>query len=68
MKGHHFSKFDPNENAKSKFEQLLDIFMQLLTYTNCDVGEAMHRLNELDKEYKLTYNEYGIGDFLEELK
>jgi hypothetical protein len=31
MKGHNFSKFDPNEQGKTKFEQLLDIFMQLLT-------------------------------------
>ena len=68
MKGHHFSKFDPNENAKSKFEQLLDLFMQLLTYTNGDVGEAMQWLNELDKEYKLTDDDYGIGDFLEDLR
>ena len=68
MKGHHFSKFDPNENVKSKFEQLLDLFMQLLTYTNGDVGEAMQWMNELDKEYKLTNNDYGMGDFLEELK
>ena len=68
MKGHHFSKFDPNENAKSKFEQLLDLFMQLLTFTNGDVGEAMQWMNELDKEYKLSNDDYGMGDFLEELK
>ena len=42
MRGHNFSKFDPNENNKTSFEQLLDIFMQLLTYTSGDVGEAMN--------------------------
>jgi len=68
MKGYHFSKFDPDQNGKSKFEQLLDLFMQLLTYTNGDVGEAMQWMNELDKEYKLTNNDYGMGDFLEDLK
>ncbi len=68
MKGYHFSKYDPNEGGKSKFEQLLDLFMQLLTYTNGDVGEAMQWMNELDKEYKLTNDEYGMGDFLEDLK
>ena len=68
MKGYHFSKFDIDQNAKSKFEQLLDLFMQLLTYTNGDVGEAMQWMNELDKEYKLTNDEYGMGDFLEDLK
>lgn len=68
MKGFHFSRFDPNENAKTKFEQLLDIFMQLLTYTNGDVAEALQWMNQLDKEYGLTDDEYGMGDFLEELR
>src|SRR5436190_5072277 len=68
MKGYNFSHYDPNENAKSKFEQLLDLFMQLLTYTNGDVGEAMQWMNELDKEYKLTQDDYGMGDFYEDLK
>ena len=26
-------------------------------------NETMQWLNELDKEYKLTNNDYGIGDF-----
>ena len=68
MLGHRFVKFDPNENGKSKFEQLLDLFMQLLTYTNGDVNEAMQWMNELDKQYQLTNDDYGMGDFLEELK
>ena len=68
MKGYNFSRFNPNQNAKSIFEQLMDILMQLLTYTNGDFGEAMKWLNELDKEYKLTKNDYGMGDFLEDLK
>ncbi len=66
MRGFNFSTYDPNENAQSNFEKLLDLFMQLLTYTNGDFPEAMQWLNELDKEYKLTNNDYGIGDFLEE--
>ncbi len=68
MLGFNFSKYDPLQNAKSKFEQLLDLFLQLLTYTNGDFNEAMQWLNELDKEYKLTDDKYGIGDFLEDLK
>jgi Ca-activated chloride channel homolog len=66
--GHHFTKFDPRQQGKSKFEQLLDFFMQLLTYTNGDVSEAMNWMNQLDKEYELTNKEYGMGDFIEELK
>src|ERR1700712_2815383 len=68
MVGHNFSKFDPSENSKSSFEKLLDAFMQLLTYTNGDVSEALSWLTELDKEYNLTNKEYGIGDFIEDLK
>ncbi len=68
MIGFNFSKYDPSENAKSDFEKLLDLFMQLLIYTNGDFVEAMQWLNELDKENKLTNNDYGIGDFLEDLK
>ena len=29
------------KEANRRFEQLLDIFMQLLTYTNGDVAEAL---------------------------
>jgi uncharacterized protein with von Willebrand factor type A (vWA) domain len=68
MKGFHFTRFDPNADGKSKFDQLLDLFMQLLTYTNGDVGEAMQWLNELDKQYELTDDEYGMGDFIDDLK
>ena len=68
MIGFHFKRFDPNETGKTKFEQLLDIFMQLLSYTNGDVGEALQWMNQLDKEYQLTNDEYGMGDFIEDLK
>src|SRR5687768_7221417 len=68
MKGFFFSKFDPNQQGKSKFEQLLDMFMQLLTYTSGDVAEALQWLNEMDKEYGFTGDEYGMGDFIEDLK
>lgn len=68
MKGFHFSHYDPNEEGKSKFDQLLDLFMQLLTYTSGDVGEALNWMNQLDRQYELTNEEYGMGDFIDELK
>jgi Ca-activated chloride channel family protein len=68
MKGFNFSKYDPDQNSKSRFEQLLDVFTQILTYTSGDVGEAMQWMNELDKQYNLTDNDYGMGDFYEDLK
>ncbi len=68
MIGHRFIHFNPDEDGKSKFEQLLDLFMQLLTYTNGDAGEALQWLNELDRQYNLTNDEYGMGDFIDDLK
>ena len=68
MKGYNFSKFTPGEEGKTKFEQLLDVFMQLLTYTNGDFSEALNWMNQLDKEYEMTSDEYGMGDFIEDLR
>jgi uncharacterized protein with von Willebrand factor type A (vWA) domain len=68
MIGHRFIQFNPNEQFQSKFEQLLDIFMQLLNYTNGDAGEALSWMNELDKQHHFTDNDYGMGDFIEDLK
>ncbi len=68
MKGYFFSKYDPSENEKSTFDQLLDLFTQIITYTSGDVSEALQWMNELDKKYDLTNDAYGMGDFVEDLK
>lgn len=68
MIGFNFSAYDPKENEQNGFDKLMNLFTQLLTYTSGDFNEAMQWLNELDKEHKLTDDEYGIGDFLEDLK
>lgn len=68
MKGFHFTHFDPEDQNKTAFEKLLDLFMQLLTYTSGDVSEAMNWLTQLDKKYQLTNDEYGLGDFIDEMK
>jgi Ca-activated chloride channel homolog len=66
MLGFRFEKYSkPNETP---FDKLFNIFKQLLTYTNGDFSESISWLTELDKEYKLTTPEYGIGDFIQELK
>lgn len=66
MLGYRFSKYNPKH--QSPFDKLFDIFKQLLTYTSGDVGEALSWLTELDKEYQLTDENYGIGDFINELR
>jgi Ca-activated chloride channel homolog len=68
MLGFNFSKYQPNNKGKSTFEQMLDLFTQLLTYTNGDATEALNWLTELDKKYELTNPQYGMGDFIEDLK
>ncbi|NDC40657.1 MAG: VWA domain-containing protein [Chitinophagia bacterium] len=68
MQGFLFSKFDPNENADTPFKKLLDLFTDLLQYTSGDASEALNWLTQLDKQYRLTDKNYGIGDFIEELK
>ncbi len=67
MIGTRFTKFIPGGNNTS-FENLLKIFMQLLTITSGDVSEALNWMNQLDQQYKLTDGNYGMGDFIQELK
>ena len=69
MLGYRFTKFTPSpEDGKSDFEKLLKVFMQLLLITSGNVAEALEWLTEVDRQYKLTTPEYGIGDFIEDLK
>jgi Ca-activated chloride channel homolog len=63
-----FRKFDPNAFADNPFENLLKLFKELLMYTSGDVPEALNWLTQLDKQYNLTTPDYGIADFIRELK
>ncbi|MBO3269429.1 MULTISPECIES: vWA domain-containing protein [Hymenobacter] len=66
--GFRFQDFVPEESGEKGFDTLFKLFMQLVTITSGDVGEALQWLNELDKQYGLTDNDYGMGDFIEDLK
>jgi uncharacterized protein with von Willebrand factor type A (vWA) domain len=68
MIGFNFTKYLPSPNGEDKFQQMLNLFMQLLQYTNGDVTEAMDWMNQIDREYKLTDNKYGMGNFVQDLK
>ncbi len=69
MRGYHFSDFVPGEGPqKGGFEELMKLFTQLLNYTAGDAAEALAWMNELDKKYKMTNDDYGMGDFIDELK
>ncbi|MFK7936305.1 MAG: hypothetical protein AB8G22_22515, partial [Saprospiraceae bacterium] len=67
MIGYKFSEFIPDGNEGSIFDQLLKLFKEMLVHTSGDVSEALAWLNELDKQYKLTDNQYGMGDFIQDL-
>jgi len=68
MIGNRFTNYIPPELKDGSFEQLFKIFMQLVTITSGDVAEALNWMNEVDRQYNLTDDEYGMGDFIEELK
>ena len=63
-----FQKYDPDAFSGSPFEHLLKIFKELLMYTSGDVNEALKWLTQLDKQYNLTTPEYGVADFIQELR
>jgi uncharacterized protein with von Willebrand factor type A (vWA) domain len=64
--GYVFTPFEaPNQTP---FEKLFDVFSELITHTSGDVDEALEWLDVLDKEYKLTTEDYTMEDFIEDLK
>ncbi len=67
MPGYVFTKSFPQPEG-DPFERLLKIFLDLLTYTSGDVSEALNWMNQLDRQYGLTDDDYGMGDFIEDLK
>jgi len=65
-KGFTFKKYEAPE--QSPFDKLFDIFQEIITHTSGDLDEALDWMRELDKEYKLTDEEYTLDDFVEDLK
>ena len=66
MIGHRFSEYVPF-GSMSTFDKLLKLFQELLVYTSGDVSEALSWLTELDREYQLTNDDYGMADFIQDL-
>ena len=67
-----YSEWDAQRHGskKSTFEDLLDLFQELLQHTAGDAEEALRWLQQIDEEYGLTdeHEGMGMGDFIEELK
>ena len=66
MLGWQFTKYQKAE-GQSKFDELFTLFQELLVYSSGNVSNAIQWLMEMDREYNLTNDDYGIQDFLEEL-
>lgn len=67
MIGYRFHKFVEN-NSKSPFERLLDIFLQLMNITSGNVNETLEWMNDIDRQHGITNPDYGMGDFIDDLK
>lgn len=69
MIGNRFTEFIPvKDPQQSTFDNLLNVFLQLLVITSGDVNEALSWLTNLDREHHISNADYGIGDFIEDLK
>ena len=67
MKKSAFKFSSYKEPNLSPFEKLFNIFKELIIHTSGDFDEAIEWLRELDKEYKLTDENYTIDDFINDL-
>jgi uncharacterized protein with von Willebrand factor type A (vWA) domain len=67
MSGFKFSKFIKIE-GQQPFDRLFDLFRELLNYTAGDYAEALDWMNQLDREHNITNSNYGMGDFIKDLK
>lgn len=69
MLGYRFSKYaPPPRDENSDFDRLLKIFSELVLITSGNVAEALQWMTEVDRQHKITSPNYGMGDFIEDLK
>ena len=66
MLGWRFSKYITPQ-GKSHFDNLLELFKELLIHTSGDVSEALSWMTAIDKEHNITSPDYGMADFIDEL-
>ena len=67
MIGWRFSNYRGAE-GRNIFDELLKLFKELLIHTSGDVSEALSWLTAIDNEHNITTPDYGIADFIEDLK
>ena len=67
MKGWRFTSYI-NKIQRDPFEDMLKLFQELLIHTSGDVAEALSWLTQIDQEHKFTDDNYGVADFIQDLK
>jgi uncharacterized protein with von Willebrand factor type A (vWA) domain len=68
MRGFRFHEYRPDRDGRSRFEQLRDLFLELVTHTSGDVEEALEWMREIDQKHGLTDEDYTFEDFVAELE
>ncbi len=67
MLWHRFSKYTGNSDD-APFERFFKLFREIVTHTSGDLSEALQWMTEIDKEYNLSNSNYGMGNFIQDLK
>jgi uncharacterized protein with von Willebrand factor type A (vWA) domain len=65
--GYRFQKYIPEEDKRSIFEKLLEIFLEIMVHTSGDFDETFRWMEIVDKEHKITTPEYTLEDFKKDL-
>ena len=68
MLGFQFHATRPDQDRRTPFQRLLELFTEVVTHTSGDVEEAMEWMRALDDQHGLTEPDYTMDDFFEELK
>lgn len=68
MLGFRFTKYyNKNSNKEWDFDQIKDLFLELLLHTSGDVDEAFDWLKEIDAEHGIFNENYSLSDFKKDL-
>jgi len=67
MIGWRFRDYIPGQGEEADFDKLLKLFQELLIHTSGNVAEALSWLNEIDRQYELTNDNYSMADFIRDL-
>jgi Ca-activated chloride channel homolog len=67
MIGWRFSEYIPQDDISDGFEKLFSLFQELIMHSSGDVQEALSWLTQIDLEFELTDDNYGVSDFIDDL-